>query len=130
MVDQDLKAMFRVCMHIKSNGERCQSPAMTGGNFCFQHIGGRLGSLTRAKSTYAANAKLKLVYPANREAIQHNLFVVAQAFSEGKIDIATANTYNRLFRTCEVNLRRWEKANGNDPEKRMSPLPDEAPESP
>ncbi|MFZ0663379.1 MAG: hypothetical protein WAM66_11855 [Acidobacteriaceae bacterium] len=109
---EELKAMFRVCAHIKSDGNRCNSPAMTGINFCYQHIGGSVSTLARARST-RSTAKLDFVYPGDREAIQHNLFLIAQALSEGKIDTQTANTYNRIFRTSELNLHRWEKRNPN-----------------
>jgi hypothetical protein len=127
-LEQPTAAMFPLCSLIKSNGNRCGSPALKGTNFCFQHIGGNIGGLTRARATSGANAKLKFVYPGDREAIQHNLFQIAQALSDGSIDIAMANAYNRLFRTCEVNLRRWEtaKQTPGDSEKRMLPLPDEA----
>jgi hypothetical protein len=130
-LEQPTAAMFPLCSLIKSNGNRCGSPALKGTNFCFQHIGGNISGLTRARATSGANAKLKFVYPGDREAIQHNLFQIAQALSDGSIDIAMANAYNRLFRTCEVNLRRWEtaKQTPSDSEKRMLPLPDEAPES-
>jgi hypothetical protein len=117
---EELTAMFRVCNAIKNDGVRCGSPALTGINFCWQHMGGKVPS-TRAKATTSANAKLKLAYPKDRQAIQHNLFLVAQALNDGKIDTATANTFNRIYRTCELNLRQWEKAHDGD----MLPLPDE-----
>ena len=51
---EELKAMFRVCAHIKKkDGIRCNSPAMKGMNFCYQHIGGNIRELTRAHITYA-----------------------------------------------------------------------------
>ena len=108
---EQLTAMYPVCTFIKSDGNRCGSPALKGANFCFQHIGGSVSALSRARATTSgANARLKFVYPGTREAIQHNLSLVAQALSDGKIDTAMANTYNRLFRTCELNLRRWQMA--------------------
>ena len=124
---EQLKAMYPVCTLIKSDGNRCGSPALTGANFCFQHLGGSARA-TRARAASGANAKLKFVYPGDREAIQHNLFLVAQALSDGNMDNATANTYNRLFRTCDLNLRRWETTSESDAEKRMLPLPNETPE--
>jgi hypothetical protein len=140
---EQLTAMYPVCTFVKSDGNRCGSPALKGMNFCFQHIGGSISALTRARATSGPGARLKFAYPGDREAIQHNLFLVAQALTDGKIDNATANTYNRLFRTCELNLRRWEAAKQNpgsprtglrpwgdqaDAEKQMRPLPDETPE--
>lgn len=110
-MQDDLKAMFKVCHHIKSNGIRCGSPAVSGMNFCFHHIGGRPMAFVRAHttSTYATN--LPLAYPGTREAIQHNLALLAQALNQGQLDPATANAYIRLYRVAEQNLTRWEKTN-------------------
>ena len=71
-------AMFPLCTHINSDGNRCGSPALKGANFCFQHMGGGVSALSRARATTSgANARLKFVYPGTREAIQHNVFLVA-----------------------------------------------------
>jgi hypothetical protein len=123
-----MDSTYPLCTIIKSDGARCGSPALKGMNLCFQHIGGNISALTRARATSGANTKLKFAYPGDREAIQHNLFLVAQALGDGKIDNATANTYNRLFRTCHLNLRQWETARQGVTE-RMLPLADETSES-
>ena len=124
---EELKAMFRVCAHIKKDGVRCNSPAMKGMNFCYQHIGGNVRELTRARSIYNG-PKLDFVYPGCRQDIQHNFFVIAQAMNDGKIDLQTANTYNRIYSACERNLRRFEDLYEKDAERELAPLP-EAPES-
>jgi hypothetical protein len=124
---EELKAMFRVCAHIKKDGVRCNSPAMKGMNFCYQHIGGNVRELTRARSIYNG-PKLDFVYPGCRQAIQHNFFVIAQAMNDGKIDLQTANTYNRIYSACERNLRRFETLYQKDAEAEFAPLP-EAPAS-
>ena len=124
---EELKAMFRVCAHIKKDGVRCNSPAMKGMNFCYQHIGGNVRELTRARSIYNG-PKLDFVYPGCRQAIQHDFFVIAQAMNDGKIDLQTANTYNRIYSACERNLRRFEDLYEKDAERELAPLP-EAPES-
>src|SRR6185437_9960083 len=125
MVDE-LTAMFRVCMHIKGSGDRCNSPAMKGMNFCYHHIGGKVASLVREGATYDASAQLDFDYPADRESIQQNMFLVAQALREGKIDNPTANTYIRIFRACEQNLHRWEKKQKNSGKTKMQPPANEA----
>ncbi|HEV2465037.1 MAG TPA: hypothetical protein VGT04_14620 [Acidobacteriaceae bacterium] len=117
--------VFPLCSHTKPDGSRCDGAALKGMNFCFQHIGGRLSDL-RAASAYSP--KLDLVPAATREALQHNFSVVALAFSDGKIDIRTANTYFRIYRTAEQNLTRWERANKDNPEKQMLPLSNKASE--
>ncbi|HET7100699.1 MAG TPA: hypothetical protein VFJ52_06080, partial [Terriglobia bacterium] len=121
---EELKAMFRVCAHIKKDGVRCNSPAMKGMNFCYQHIGGNIRELTRARSIYSG-PKLDLLYPGFRQAIQHNLHVVAQAINDGHIDLQTANTYNRIYSACERNLRRFEDLYQEDAEAELAPIPDE-----
>jgi hypothetical protein len=126
---EELKAMFRVCAHIKKDGVRCNSPAMKGMNFCYQHIGGNIRELTRARSTYIG-PKLDFLYPGDRQSIQNNLFVIAQAMNDGKLDLQTACAYNRIYSACERNLRRWETLYlKNSPEKELSPVPAEAQDS-
>ena len=128
-MEEDLKAMFRVCVHIKKDGIRCNSPALSGGNFCFQHIGGSLREHTRARSIYRG-PQLDFLYPGTRQAIQNNLFVVAQAMNDGKLELATANSYNRIFSACERNLRRFEmlyQKSGSDVE--LPEVPEEVPEN-
>ena len=124
---EELKAMYPVCTLIKSDGTRCGSPAVTGTNFCFHHIGGRLPKpKTEIRTeTPLDSTPLKFVYPDSYAAIQHNLFLVVEALDEGKIDNRTANTYNRLFRACELNLRKCEAANASI---RLGNAPPEEPE--
>ena len=121
---EKLKAMYPVCTLIKSDGTRCGSPALTGANFCFQHIGGKIPK--PKPETHRLNAPLNFIYPSNHEAIQHNLFLVVEALSEGKIDNATALTYNRLFRSAQLNLQRWQaaksKLNHDEVEPQMMPF--------
>jgi hypothetical protein len=74
----------------------------------------------KGDETGSLNTPLRFVYPDSYAAIQHNLFLVIQLFSEGRIDNRTANTYNRLFRACEQNLSRAEHVG-------MSITPDEPP---
>jgi hypothetical protein len=102
-------AVFPLCAHVKGDGEQCGSPALRGMRFCFQHLGGTTSSLLRARSTTVNNADLNLAYPADRESIQYNLALIAQALAEDRIDTSIANTYIRLYRVCEQNLHRWEK---------------------
>jgi len=125
---EQLKAMYPVCTLIKSDGTRCGSPALTGTNFCFQHIGGKIPT---AKSTpQTRSTPLNFIYPSSHEAIQHNLFLVMQALSEGKIDNATAITYNRLLRSAQLNLQRWlvakSKLNHDEVEQQMMPCAEPA----
>ena len=127
-MEEDLKAMFRVCVHIKKDGIRCNSPALSGGNFCFQHIGGSLREHTRARSIYRG-PQLDFLYPGTRQAIQNNLFVVAQAMNDGNLELATANSYNRIFSACERNLRRFELLyQKSGPDVEFPEVPEEAPE--
>jgi hypothetical protein len=125
---EPLKALYPVCTLIKSDGTRCGSPALTGGNFCFQHIGGRIPK--SKPETRRMNTPLNFIYPSGHEAIQHNLFLVVQALSEGKIDNATALTYNRLFRSAQLNLQRWQaaksKLNHDEVEPQMMPCTEPA----
>lgn len=56
--------MFALCRHIKSNGDRCKAPAMTGHAFCYYH------SRTHAATRIGVMDNLYLPPAENASAIQ------------------------------------------------------------
>jgi len=41
--------MYKLCRHIKTNGQRCKSPALSGSAYCYFHS--RVHTMAKAKST-------------------------------------------------------------------------------
>jgi len=48
--------MYQLCRHIKTNGQRCQSPALLGSAFCYFHS--RVHTMAKAKSSTWEDIKL------------------------------------------------------------------------
>jgi hypothetical protein len=51
--------MYDLCRHIKTNGKRCQSPALSGSAFCYFHS--RVHTIAKTKSTISDNINLPLL---------------------------------------------------------------------
>jgi len=51
--------MYDLCRHIKTNGKRCQSPALSGSVFCYFHS--RVHTIAKTKSTISDNINLPLL---------------------------------------------------------------------
>jgi hypothetical protein len=98
--------MVELCRHIKNDGQRCGTPAVHGTPYCYHH-GERRIALKKARVALSlANPHMPIpfVYPEDRAAIQHNLYLVAMALAAKKISERTANTYAGIWRGCRTNL--------------------------
>jgi hypothetical protein len=99
--------MLQLCRHIFPAGRACQAPAIHGTYFCRHHGQVKVAIARAAQPTpYGTYRPLTFAYPEDHDAIQLNLFVVLQALNDRKIDNPTANTMNRLLRSCELNLNK------------------------
>jgi hypothetical protein len=83
--------MYMHCRHIKTNGLRCESPALKGGQFCYYHA---------KVHTIGAEPNLKygplqLPTPEDSAAIQLSVARINDAIINGRIDLkkATALLY-------------------------------------
>jgi hypothetical protein len=119
-------AVFKQCSLVKSDGIQCGSPAITGGNFCWHHMGGKTPRETSQPRRH--NSPLKLLYPSDHVAIQHNIFLVMQALSDEKIDTDTALAYTRMLRFADLNLRRWQALRNQAAEEQTMPQPQQTPQ--
>ena len=77
------------CRHIRTNGHRCQSPALRGKVFCYYHgsINDRHRALNRPW-TCAEDSNMQLHFPTvdDRESIQVALSMLISALGENRID--------------------------------------------
>lgn len=80
--------MYEECRFIKSNGLKCQSPALRGSKFCYFH--GR----TRVYVASPRSRKTSLELPAlqNEASIHDAINQVFQAIASGKIDSKRAGS--------------------------------------
>jgi len=74
--------MYKICRHIKTNGLRCQSPALSGSSFCYFHA--RAHTMAKAKS--AAWDDIKLPMLEDSASIQVALSQIMAAFLGSRLD--------------------------------------------
>jgi len=79
--------MLKECRYIKTNGLKCQSPAMRDSQFCYFHGRRRIYVSSRPAST---NQKLKLPPLNDSASIRAALGKVIRALAAGRIDAKRA----------------------------------------
>ncbi|MGB7266481.1 MAG: hypothetical protein WBC92_13270 [Terracidiphilus sp.] len=78
--------MYLTCRHIKTNGLRCESPALKGGHFCYYHSKTRIvGAEPEAKY-----GPLHLPIPEDPGSVQLSIAMISDALINGRIDLKNA----------------------------------------
>ncbi|MGC2545608.1 MAG: hypothetical protein WA426_07160, partial [Silvibacterium sp.] len=105
---RERKTMIQLCRHILPAGVICNQSAVKGTLFCRHHAALKtaVAQCKPAPDPYGIHKPIPFVFPEDRAAIQLNLFMVLQALNDKSIDNRTANTMNRLLKSCEHNLGR------------------------
>ena len=121
--------MYQQCRHIQTNGYRCRQIALSEKQFCYYHQNRqprRRRSLTRTPQptqTYDYGAipvaepgqpqvqvqvlpAVELLFPEDTASIQINLYRIAVAQAENRIDTRTANSMTWNQQVCLINLAR------------------------
>ncbi len=96
---------YELCRHIKTNGQRCHSPAASGENWCFFHtrLYFRHRAIRSAKAKIEVN-KLYLPPIEDRESIQVAASLVVSALSTGHVDEKRATAILRALQLASRNL--------------------------
>ncbi len=100
--------MNQLCRHIFPAGRHCTQPAVRTTLYCRHHqvIKRALAQVEPKPDPYGIYKPLPFVFPEDRAALQINFMLVAQALNDRSIHIQMANAFNRIFRSCEINLSR------------------------
>jgi len=122
--------MYQQCRHIQTNGYRCRQIALSEKQFCYYHQNRqprRRRSVLRAPAntqTYDYGAipvadpsaqlqaqvqvlpAVELLFPEDTASIQINLYRIAVAQAENRIDTRTANSMTWNQQVCLINLAR------------------------
>lgn len=100
--------MYSLCRHIMPSSKPCGSPALKGTLFCYNHtkVRSTLAKVEPRSDPSGAHQPLPFVFPEDRAALQLNYSVVVNALNDQRINLQTANAFNRIFRSCEINLSR------------------------
>jgi len=98
--------MIQLCRHILPSGVLCKQAAVRETLYCRHHqtVKAAVAQCKPAPSPYGIFEPLAFAFPEDRAALQINYFAVLQALNDKRIDNRTANTMNRLLRSCEANL--------------------------
>jgi hypothetical protein len=87
---------YPVCRHIKTNGLRCQAPALTGAALCYfhsrlnqRHKGFRYSEATRAYLIPGQHIELSPL--EDRESVQLAISVVVNALATGQLETRRAS---------------------------------------
>jgi hypothetical protein len=94
--------MYFECRHIKTNGSRCQSPALKGMPYCYFH-----DRLHRAKKTVAReDESLELPLLEDRSSIQVALSRILSALGSAKLDTRRAGLFLYGLQIASQNVDR------------------------
>ncbi len=93
------------CTHVKTNGEVCGSPAVSGTEFCYHHSAVKTAlSRPEGKASFEGFAPIPFVFPEDRASMQINFFLLLQAFNEQRIDQKTYRLMLSLLKAMAKNL--------------------------
>jgi len=98
--------MIQLCRHILPGGKLCDQASVKDTLYCRHHSTVKAALERGQAAPEAGHTPIAFVYPEDRAAIQLNLFLVVQALNQKRIDNATAGTFIRALRACELNLRK------------------------
>jgi hypothetical protein len=81
---------YPLCRHTKTNGRRCQSPALTDSAFCYHHQ--KLRRTRRTTVSAGPGLSTNVLHPLhNAESIQKALSMVVSGLATGQIHPKHAN---------------------------------------
>jgi hypothetical protein len=95
------------CTHIKTNGEVCGSPAVSGTELCYHHskVKSALGKWTPADQVaYGAFTPIPFIFPEDRASLQIDYFLLFQAMNEERVERRAAEVLFRMLKAMAANL--------------------------
>jgi hypothetical protein len=98
-------AVVAQCTHVKTNGEVCGSPAVSGTEFCYHHSAVKTAlAKPHGKAPFEGFAPIPFVFPEDRASMQINFFLLLQAFNEQRIDQKTYRFMLSMLKAMAKNL--------------------------
>jgi len=95
------------CTHVKTNGEVCGSPAVSGTELCYHHskVKTALGKWTPAdQAAYGEFTPIPFIFPEDRASMQINYFLLLQAFNEQRVDQKIFRLMLSMLKAMAANL--------------------------
>jgi hypothetical protein len=94
--------MYQLCRHIKTNGKRCQSPALLGAAYCYFHS--RVHTMAKAKTTVFDDIKLPML--EDSASIQVAISQIIAAFLSSRIDARRTGLLLYALQIASQNIDR------------------------
>jgi hypothetical protein len=94
--------MYQLCRHIKTNGKRCQSPALVGTAFCYYHTRTHM----MAAPNYLKFDDLKLPLLEDSASVQVAISKITDAFACSRIDARRAGLLLYAVQIASQNIDR------------------------
>ena len=94
--------MFQLCRHIKTNGLRCQSPALSGSAYCYFHS--RVHTMANAKTSTWDDIKLPML--EDSASIQVAISQIAAAFLSSRLDARRTGLLLYALQIASQNIDR------------------------
>jgi hypothetical protein len=93
------------CTHVKTNGEVCGSPAVSGTDLCYHHSAVKTAlAKPHGKAPFEGFAPIPFVFPEDRASMQINFFLLLQASNEQRIDQRTFRLMLSTLKAMAKNL--------------------------
>ena len=95
------------CTHIKTNGEVCGSPAVSGTELCYHHskVKSALGKWAPADQVaYGEFTPIPFIFPEDRASLQIDYFLLFQAINEQRVERRAAEVMFRMLKAMAANL--------------------------
>lgn len=96
-----------LCTHIKTDGVRCGSPAVSGTALCYHHsvVKTTLDKVPARIGTGAGEFEpIPFVFAEDRVSLQLNYFLLLTAFNEQRVDLRTCKAMMSLLKAMATNL--------------------------
>jgi hypothetical protein len=94
--------MIQLCRHIKTNGQRCQSPALSGSAYCYFHA--RVHTMAKAKGSVWDDIKLPML--EDSASIQVAISQIAAAFLSSRLDARRTGLLLYALQIASQNIDR------------------------
>ena len=94
--------MFQLCRHIKTNGLRCQSPALSGSAYCYFHS--RAHTMAKAKTSEWDDIKLPML--EDSASIQVAISQITAAFLSSRLDARRTGLLLYALQIASQNIDR------------------------
>lgn len=96
-----------LCTHVKTNGVRCGSPAVSGTALCYHHSVVKT-TLDKVPARSGAGAgqfePIPFLFAEDRASLQINYFLLLKAFNEHRVDLRTFKAMMSILKSMAANL--------------------------